>query len=41
MLKFNIGRILKARGIDRPFGYLTKEGFSKSFASRIRDNRVA
>lgn len=40
MLKYNIGRILKARGIDRPFGYLTNEGFSKSFASRIRDNRV-
>ena len=35
MLKFNFQRFLKPRSIEKPFVYLTKHGFSRSFASRM------
>jgi DNA-binding Xre family transcriptional regulator len=40
MLRFNFTRILKARGIDRPFSYLVKIGYSGNFATRIAHNRI-
>ena len=40
MLTFNFTRIFKARGIDRPFSYLVKAGYSDNFATRIANNRV-
>jgi DNA-binding Xre family transcriptional regulator len=40
MLIFNFSRIFKARGIDRPFSYLVKAGYSANFATRIANNRV-
>lgn len=40
MLKFNFTRIFKARGIDKPFSYLVKKGYSDNFATRIANNRV-
>jgi DNA-binding Xre family transcriptional regulator len=39
MLTFNFSRIFKARGIDRPFSYLVKVGYSDNFATRIVNNR--
>lgn len=38
MLKFNLNRIFKARGINRPFSYLVKKGYSSNFASRIANS---
>ncbi|NJK86876.1 MAG: helix-turn-helix transcriptional regulator [Bacteroidales bacterium] len=40
MLKFNFYRLLKARGIERPFSYLVKNGFSSNLATRIARNQV-
>ena len=40
MLTFNFTRIFKARGIDKPFSYLVKAGYSDNFATRIVNNRV-
>ncbi|HCE57647.1 MAG TPA: hypothetical protein DER09_07490 [Prolixibacteraceae bacterium] len=39
MLTFNFNRIFKARGIDKPFSYLVKAGYSDNFATRIVNNR--
>ncbi len=41
MLTFNFTRIFKARGIDKPFSYLVKKGYSDNFATRIVNNRIA
>ena len=35
MLRFNIQRICKARGIDRPFMYFKNHGYSVSTATRL------
>lgn len=40
MIKYNFDRIFKARGIDKPFTYLTKAGFSDNFATKIKNDRV-
>lgn len=40
MLRFNFERIMKARGIDRPFSFLLKRGYSENTASRIVNNRL-
>jgi DNA-binding Xre family transcriptional regulator len=40
MLIYNFKRILKARGIERPYTYLKKAGFSSSFASKVNGNKV-
>jgi len=40
MLTFNFNRIFKARGIDKPFSYLIKAGYSDNFATRIVNNRI-
>ena len=40
MLTFNFSRIFKARGIDKPFSYLVKVGYSDNFATRIVNNRT-
>jgi DNA-binding Xre family transcriptional regulator len=40
MLRFNFKRIFKARGIDRPFSFLVKAGYSDNFATRIANNRI-
>lgn len=39
MLTFNFIRIFKARGIDKPFRYLVKAGYSDNFATRLANNR--
>ena len=41
MLIYNFARIFKARGIDKPFGYLKKAGFSDSFSSKLKNNNVS
>jgi DNA-binding Xre family transcriptional regulator len=40
MIIYNFDRIFKARGIDKPFTYLTKAGFSDNFATKIKNNRI-
>jgi DNA-binding Xre family transcriptional regulator len=40
MLTYNFNRVFKARGIERPFTYLRKAGFSEHFASKVKDNKV-
>jgi len=40
MLTFNFTRIFKLRGIDKPFSYLVKSGYSDNFATRIANNRI-
>jgi hypothetical protein len=40
MLKFNFTRVFKAKGIDRPYTYLVKAGYSASFATRAVNNKV-
>jgi hypothetical protein len=35
MLKFNFARILRARGIDKPYRFLLKQGYSSNTAYRI------
>jgi DNA-binding Xre family transcriptional regulator len=40
MLTFNFTRIFKARGIDKPFSYLVKAGYSDNFATRVVNNRL-
>ena len=40
MLNFNFSRVFKARGIDRPFSYLVKLGYSDNFATRITHSRI-
>ena len=40
MLTFNFTRIFKARGIDKPFSYLVKAGYSDNYATRIANNRI-
>jgi DNA-binding Xre family transcriptional regulator len=40
MLRFNFTRVFKARGVDRPFTYLKKAGYSASFATRVSNNKV-
>ena len=40
MLKFNFQRILKARGIDRPFTHLVELGFQRSAASRMNSGKI-
>jgi DNA-binding Xre family transcriptional regulator len=40
MLRYHFERILKARGIDRPYAYLTNRGIHNHLASCIRKNSV-
>lgn len=40
MLTFNFTRIFKSRGIDKPFSYLVKLGYSDNFATRIVNNKI-
>uniref|UniRef100_UPI0032162C4F helix-turn-helix domain-containing protein n=1 Tax=uncultured Draconibacterium sp. TaxID=1573823 RepID=UPI0032162C4F len=40
MLQYNFSRIFKAKGIERPFSFLRKAGFSDNFATKVKNNRV-
>lgn len=40
MLFYNFDRIFKARAIDKPFAFLKSHGFSSSFSSKVKQNRV-
>jgi len=40
MLKFNLARLFNARGIERPFSYLVKQGFSANMATRIANSNL-
>ncbi len=40
MLEYNFTRVMKARGIDKPFRFLRDAGFSVNFASKIKNNKV-
>ena len=40
MLTFNFKRVFKARGIEKPFSYLVKAGYSDSFATRVVNSKI-
>ncbi|MBI9060825.1 MAG: helix-turn-helix transcriptional regulator [Marinilabiliaceae bacterium] len=40
MLRYNFERILKAKGIERPYTYLMKNGFTDRIATRVNQNNV-
>lgn len=40
MLTFNFSRVFKARGINKPFSFLIKAGYSDNVATRISNNRI-
>ncbi len=40
MLKYNFARVFRARGIERPFSFLKKAGFSDNFSTKIKKNQV-
>lgn len=40
MLKYNFERVFKAKGIDKPFTFLRKAGFSDNFATKVKNSRV-
>lgn len=40
MLRYNFERILKAKGIERPYTYLMKNGFADRIATRVNQNKV-
>lgn len=40
MIFFNFTRIFKLKGIVRPFSYLTNNGYSAGYATKLSNNRV-
>ena len=40
MLTFNFARVFKARGIEKPFSFLVKAGYSDNFATRVANSRM-
>ena len=40
MIVYNFTRVFKARGIEKPFAYLKKAGFSDSLASKLKNNKI-
>ena len=40
MLRYNFQRAFKAKGIEKPFSFLTKAGFSTRLAGKINKNKV-
>ncbi|MGE0077347.1 MAG: helix-turn-helix domain-containing protein [Bacteroidales bacterium] len=40
MLTFNFRRVFKARGIERPFSFLVKAGYSDNFATRVVNCKI-
>jgi hypothetical protein len=40
MLYFNFSRIFKLKGITRAFNYLTHNGYSPGYATKLANNRV-
>lgn len=40
MIYFNFARIFRLKGIARPFTYLTKNGYSAGYATKLTNNRV-
>ncbi len=40
MIRYNFDRVFKARGIERPFTFLKRSGFSENFATKVNNNNV-
>ena len=40
MLTFNINRLLKIRGVEKPYAYMVASGFSSDFSVRIIKNKT-
>lgn len=40
MMTYNFDRIFKAKGIDKPYTFLVNAGFSDSFATKVKNNKV-
>ena len=41
MLTFNINRLLKIRGVEKPYAYMVASGFSSDFSARIIKNKTS
>ena len=41
MLIFNIERICKARGIEKPYSFFVANGFSEGYAAKLNKGKVA
>ncbi len=39
-MNYDFKRVFQARGIDRPFSFLKKVGFSDNFAVKVNQNKV-
>jgi DNA-binding Xre family transcriptional regulator len=40
MLKFTFDRFFKAKGINKPYTFLIRAGFSENFATKMNNDRV-
>jgi Cro/C1-type HTH DNA-binding domain len=40
MLKFNVQRFFKVKGIDRPYTYLIQKGFTPGYATRLNTGKL-
>lgn len=40
MLRYNFEKAFKAKGIDKPFTFLCRAGFSGNFATKVKNNKV-
>ena len=41
MLKYNLNRLIRAKGIMKPFSFFRKQGLSGNFSTRLANDRVA
>jgi hypothetical protein len=40
MLKFNVHRFFRAKGVDQPYAYMKENGFTASFATRLNTGKL-
>ncbi|MBI4945957.1 MAG: helix-turn-helix transcriptional regulator [Bacteroidetes bacterium] len=40
MLQYNLTKIFQSRGIEKPYAFLKKQGFSHNLAHRIAQNKI-
>jgi len=40
MIRYNFERIFRAKGIDKPYSYLVRSGFSENFSTRVKNNKI-
>ena len=40
MLIYNVEKVIKARGIDKPFSFFRSKGFSEFFSSQLKNGKL-